>query len=85
MAMNTVSVATLKQQLSRYLQRVEGGSEFVVTSHRRPVARLVPESGDGVCVRQPTLPRSRLATVKGVTAKRGFSAVSSLLEDRRSR
>ena len=32
----------LKNNLSRYLQRVRDGEEVVVTDHGRPVARLSP-------------------------------------------
>lgn len=36
----SVGVRELKNNLSRYLGRVEAGEEFVVTDHGRPVARL---------------------------------------------
>jgi prevent-host-death family protein len=37
-----VGVRDLKNNLSRYLDRVRGGEEVVVTQHGRPVARLSP-------------------------------------------
>jgi prevent-host-death family protein len=37
-----VSVRDLKNRLSEYLRRIGQGEEVIVTSHRRPVARLVP-------------------------------------------
>lgn len=40
--METTNVADLKQNLSHCLHLVEAGAEVLVTSHRRPVARLVP-------------------------------------------
>lgn len=40
--MRSVSVATLKNNLSRYLAAVRGGEEIVITSLRHPVARIVP-------------------------------------------
>jgi len=36
-----VSVRDLKNHLSEYLRRAESGEEIVVTSHGRPVGRLV--------------------------------------------
>jgi len=40
------SIRDLKDHLSQYLRRVQRGEEIVVTSHNRPVARLVPASGE---------------------------------------
>jgi prevent-host-death family protein len=42
MYMNTVGVAELRQNLSRYLRRVERGERLVVTDRNRPVAELGP-------------------------------------------
>lgn len=36
-----VSIRELKNRLSEYLRRVQAGEEIVVTSHGRPVGRLV--------------------------------------------
>jgi prevent-host-death family protein len=36
-----VGVRELKNNLSRYLDRVKGGEEVIVTDHGRPVARLM--------------------------------------------
>jgi len=46
----TVGVAELRQNLSRYLQRVAGGERLVVTDRNRPVAELgpAPTSGAGL-------------------------------------
>ncbi|MSO52311.1 MAG: type II toxin-antitoxin system prevent-host-death family antitoxin [Acidobacterium sp.] len=41
--MNTsISAATANRDFSTLLRKVRGGATFVVTSHGRPVARLVP-------------------------------------------
>ncbi len=40
-----VGVAELRQNLSRYLRRVELGERLVVTDRNRPVAELTPLSG----------------------------------------
>jgi prevent-host-death family protein len=85
MKTETVSVATLKQNLSAYLRMVERGDEVLVTSHRRPVARLVPDNGADTAIRPPTLPISALANIRGVRLRKPFSAVQVLLEDRRRR
>jgi prevent-host-death family protein len=39
---STVGVAELRQNLSRYLRRVEHGERLVVTDRNRPVAELGP-------------------------------------------
>jgi len=38
----TVGVAELRQNLSRYLRRVERGERLIVTDRNRPVAELGP-------------------------------------------
>ena len=40
-----VGVRELRQNLSRYLERVKEGESLVVTERGREVARLVPSSG----------------------------------------
>ena len=85
MDMQTVNVATLKQKLSEYLHLVEEGEEITVTSHRRRIARLVPDNGTDLAIRPPTRPVSDLARIRGVKLRKPFSAVQSLLEDRQRR
>ena len=53
MPLEQVGVREIRQNLSRYLTRVEAGESFEVTDHGRPVARLSPV---GV-TRSPTLER----------------------------
>jgi prevent-host-death family protein len=44
-----ISAAEANRQFSSVLRRVRRGRSFVVTSHGRPVARIVPvEAGDRV-------------------------------------
>jgi prevent-host-death family protein len=43
----TVGVAELRQNLSRYLRRVEHGERLLVTDRNRPVAELGPPSSSG--------------------------------------
>lgn len=80
--MKTVNVATLKEKLSAYLRKVQEGEEIIVTSHRRPVARVVPES-EALDIRHPSRPLSALRRIPGVRLRRGVSAVDALIEDRR--
>jgi prevent-host-death family protein len=44
---DTVGVGELRQNLSRYLRRVERGERLVVTDRNRPVAELGPPSVAG--------------------------------------
>ncbi len=43
----TVGVAELRQNLSRYLRRVEDGERLLVTDRNRPVAELGPPPSTG--------------------------------------
>lgn len=85
MDMKTANVAALKQHLSAYLHLVEQGDEVVVTSHRRQIARLIPESATHAAIRPPSLPLSALASVTGVKPARSVSATNLLLADRERR
>ena len=44
---STVGVAELRQNLSRYLRRVERGERLIVTDRNRPVAELGPPPTTG--------------------------------------
>ncbi len=44
---STVGVAELRQNLSRYLRRVEQGERLIVTERNRPVAELGPPATSG--------------------------------------
>lgn len=46
-----VGVRELRQNLSRWLRRVENGESFEVTDRGRPVAQLSPLPGDDVIAR----------------------------------
>jgi prevent-host-death family protein len=47
MYMNAVGIAELRQNLSKYLRRVERGERLIVTDRNRPVAELGPPSTTG--------------------------------------
>ncbi len=82
MSMKTVSVALFKQNLSKYLHLVMAGQELVVTSHHRPVARVLPQSPDLV-IRPPVKPMSALCSVTGISSTAASLAFEMLMEDRR--
>jgi prevent-host-death family protein len=50
MSNNTVGVGELRQNLSRYLRRVERGERLVVTDRNRPVAELGPPPSTGAAL-----------------------------------
>jgi len=84
--MTTASVADLKQRLSHYLRFVEAGDQVIVTSHRRRVARLVPDRGDEPAVRPPSRPvQDLLPLAAGGARNQGRDVVGVLAEDRRRR
>lgn len=83
--MNTVNVALLKEKLSYYLGLVKKGQEVVVTSHRHPVARILPSDARTGQILEPSRPVKDLLKIKGVKRRRSVSAVETLLRDRRHR
>jgi prevent-host-death family protein len=56
----TVGVAALRQNLSRYLRRVERGERLVVTDHNRPVAELGPPATMGAAL-DPLIAEGRVS------------------------
>ena len=48
--MDTVGVAELRQNLSKYLRRVGQGERLVVTDRNRPVAELGPPPSTGAAL-----------------------------------
>ncbi len=61
---SSVGVRELRQNLSRYLERVKAGEAFVVTERGSEVARLTPSGG-----RQTAL--ARLIAERGATIPQG--------------
>ncbi|MBA3652298.1 MAG: type II toxin-antitoxin system prevent-host-death family antitoxin [Chthoniobacterales bacterium] len=79
-------MATLKSKLSHYLEAVKKGEEIVITSHRHPVARLLPlakSPSDLEIAAPPIRPISSLRKIEGTRLK--FDPVDYLLDDRRLR
>lgn len=94
--MATVSTRNLKDQLSHYLQRAEGGEQVVVLRDGKPVAALVPlaraadQSEDAILgelaaqglLTLPRRSRKRLFQRKAL-ASPGKLASEMIVEDRR--
>jgi prevent-host-death family protein len=94
--MATVSTRVLKDQLSHYLQRAEGGEQVVVLRDGKPVAALVPMSQVGELDQETklaelaaqglvVLPQQPWGTAfqKPPLASPGMPASEMILEDRR--
>jgi prevent-host-death family protein len=83
--MQSISVATLKGNLSGYLEAVKNGQEIIVTSHRHPIARLLPATtrGADLGIIPARKPVSALKKIKGLSLN--FDPLEFLLEDRRRR
>lgn len=89
-----VGVRELRQDLSRYLERVKHGEDLVVTERGREVARLIPSGPTADRYRElsqrfgATVPVARLedvaARLPGLGAPRGTTD-AHLAEGRRAR
>lgn len=82
-----VGIRELRNHLSRYLERVRGGEELVVTEHGQAVARIVPAAAEGALDRlvadglvTRAAQASRTRPEKRVRAK---GSVASLVADQR--
>lgn len=91
MTTNQVAVRELRQNLSRYLRRVQRGERLEVTLRRRPVAVLVPIDESGSALRRlvasgrATPPQGDLLDLpppKGPVTTRGTDALGELREER---
>lgn len=85
MAMKSVSVATLKNNLSGYLAAVKKGKELIITSHSHPIARLSPveKMRTDLKIIPAKKPVSVLKKIKGLNLK--VDLLGDLLADRRRR
>jgi prevent-host-death family protein len=90
-AIQSVGVRELKDNLSRYLAAVRDGGEVVVTDHGHPIARVVPIEGKSSAERLAELiaageaepARKRVRTVpRPVRLARG-ATVSDLVSEQR--
>lgn len=84
----SVGIRDLKNNLSRYLDQVQGGSEVIVTDRGRPIARLSPlaHPGDRLATLiasgavRPPLRATRRRAARRITAK---APVSDLVAEQR--
>ncbi|HET7044277.1 MAG TPA: type II toxin-antitoxin system prevent-host-death family antitoxin [Gaiellaceae bacterium] len=88
----TVGVRELRQNLSRYLDRVKSGESLVVTERGREVARLIPSAPDGYAELAErygaTIPTGRLEEIAARLETPGAPAGTTdafLAESRRDR
>ncbi len=82
-----VSIRELKDRLSSYVRRIRAGEEVVLTSRRRPVARMLPVNDPGPNG-LPALPLVTWSAEKPSGGRcrpriRDASAAGAVLEDRR--
>jgi prevent-host-death family protein len=81
--MKQVGVADLKNNLSRHLREVEGGTVIEVTDHDRPVARLIPiERKSRLVIREPSRPFSEIAHKRYEPLNLPISSTELLRQDR---
>jgi prevent-host-death family protein len=67
--MKTVAVAKLKASLSRYLARVKGGEEILITERGKPVAKIVPLRRDASAFPEHLLEMERAGLIRLGTGK----------------
>ena len=67
--MKTVAVAKLKASLSKYLARVKGGEEILITERGKPVARIVPLRRDACAFPEHLLEMERAGLIRLGTGK----------------
>lgn len=95
--MKKASITEAKNNLSALIDSVKGGSPVLIVDRGRPVARLEPVSGaasdddarlarlvrDGIVRRARGGPQKGLFSTPPPRAKKGVSAVRTLLDERR--
>ncbi len=72
--MKRASIAELKAKLSEYVARAKAGEDVIITDRGRPVARLVPLTGDAAAeARAAELVRGGLARAPRKRLRADFS------------
>ncbi len=67
----SISAADANRMFSRLLREVRNGKSYVVTSHGKPVARIVPEAtGDGAQAVARSALLSRLKSQRAIKTER---------------
>lgn len=81
-----VRIAELRDNLSKFLRRVENGETLEVLDRDRPIAHLVPIKDEGTRIRPAKRPFSPKAHQHYTRlGPPGFDILDVLLEDRRKR
>jgi len=92
--MTTAGIKDIKNNLSRYLDRVKSGEEILITERGKPIARIIRESGKSSSIRQALGPLLENGLVSMPTQQpgkepparieaSGKSASEMAMEDRR--
>lgn len=82
--MKTITVGQLRQNPTTMLAEVEAGETYVVTRHRRQIARIVPRSAELELVPRKRRNGSRLAALPRHELRTAAS-IDDLLADERDR
>ena len=88
---SSVGVRELRQNLSRYLERVKAGEAFVVTERGTEVARLTPSGARHgglarlIAERRASIPQGDLIANLGPRHRVGRSTAEALAEQRQER
>lgn len=82
-----VNVATLKNDLSKYLRMIKAGKEVIVLEHKTPIAKVVPiEKEDDLVVITAKVDSRVLKEMVDAPAKtRQWDSLDYLLNDRKKR
>ena len=81
-----VGVRELRDNLSRYLDRVQEGEEVVVTGRGRAIARVLPISGERILdrlVREGRVTPAKTRTRRRPTRMKTVGPVSDLIAEQR--
>ena len=79
--MKTITVAELRQNPTEALNDVEAGETYLVTKHRRPVAKLVPYQAETITIAPPRKSGGSRLTDRPSDRAYGDDEVEALLAD----
>ncbi|BEH03204.1 hypothetical protein SDC9_204854 [bioreactor metagenome] len=79
--MKTITVAELRQNPTEALNGVEAGETYLVTKHRRPVAKLVPYEAETITITPPRKPGGSRLADRPRDRVYGYDEVEALLAE----
>ena len=82
--MKEISVAELRQNPTAALTEVESGETYVVTRHRRPIAKLVPIEADPLVIIPAKNPGATRLADRPREGMRSYEEVEALLAEMKS-